>query len=95
MPAADTVAAARLAEKEPEFKDLLRDASLSDEDVLKKMNWEHEGPLYKIFVHQARRVMLKDMDVFLPYVMNVLGFFYFITLSLGITLELLISFALF
>lgn len=79
--ASDTLTTAQ-EEQEPEFKDLLRDESLTDEDVLKKMEWDEKGVLHKIFVHQARKVMQKDMDVFLPYVMKNISIMMFLLLPL-------------
>lgn len=44
------------------------------------MKWEDEGPLYKVFVHQARKVLQKDMDIFLPFVIKNLSITMFLLL---------------
>lgn len=69
-------------DEELQFKDYLLDESLTDEEVIEKMKWEDKGPFSKIFVHQARKVMQKDMDVFLPYVMKNLSIMMFLLLPL-------------
>ncbi|MBW3546464.1 MAG: DUF3667 domain-containing protein [Bacteroidetes bacterium] len=68
--------------EELQFKDYLFDESLTDEEVIEKMKWEDKAPFSKIFVHQARKVMQKDMDVFLPYVMKNLSIMMFLLLPL-------------
>ena len=63
-----------------ELVNLLRDESLSDEEIIKKMKWETEGEHYRIFVHQSRKILQKDIDVFLPFVIKNLSIMMFLLL---------------
>ena len=46
---------------------LIRDNSLSDEQVIDSLKLDKKSEFSKILVHQTRRVLQKDVDVFLPY----------------------------
>lgn len=62
---------------------LLRDVSLTDEMVLDSLEIDkttQQNGLFQILTHQGRRVIQKDMDVFIPYVLKNLPLMMFILL---------------
>lgn len=62
---------------------LMRDVSLTDEMVMDSLHIDkanRQDERFQLFLHQSRRVIQKDLDVFIPYVLKNLPVMMFILL---------------
>lgn len=74
----DTTAFLRLDQQESKFYEIFTNPELSDQQVLDSLNIESSFP--NLFVHQTRKIMQKDLDVFLPYLIKNLSIMMFLLL---------------
>lgn len=62
------------------FLETMKNDSLTDVEVMEKLDMNKESTLQQLFVHQFRKVLHKDIDVFLPYLIKNLSIMMFLLL---------------
>ncbi|EMR02703.1 DUF3667 domain-containing protein [Cesiribacter andamanensis] len=67
-------------EGESRFFRLMQDDSLTDEQVMDSLKVDKEGFFGPLSVHQGRKLLKKDVDVFLPYLIKNLSIMMFLML---------------
>lgn len=86
LPPSDSLSVAANRVEDQNFKKILgwmSDERLTDEMVMDSLNFDAEkkaDPSFQLFIHQSRRVVQKDLDVFIPYVMKNLPLMMFLLL---------------
>ncbi|WP_224996510.1 DUF3667 domain-containing protein [Cesiribacter sp. SM1] len=63
-----------------DFMSLMRNQVLTDEQVLDSLQMDKKSELDRLIVHQGRKVFQKDMDVFIPYLIQNLSIMMFLLL---------------
>lgn len=63
-----------------DFMSLMRNQGLTDEQVLDSLKMSKNSEFDRLIVHQGRKVFQKDMDVFIPYLIQNLSIMMFLLL---------------
>lgn len=63
----DSSAVARKIKETTNKWELLRNTSLTDEQIIDSLKFDKKSEVSKILIHQFRKVLQKDVDIFLPY----------------------------
>jgi hypothetical protein len=59
---------------------LMRDDALTDAQVMDSLKWDKDSYFSTTLIHQSRKVLRKDVDVFLPYLIKNLSIMMFLML---------------